>query len=174
MDLNLNGKRAVVCGATQGIGRAAAVELARLGAHVVLFARDVDKLRTLVKELPRAGTQQHEYLVGDFNMPDNIKLTADIYAQGNPVHILVNNTGGPPAGPAFSARAFEFVNAFQAHLICNHYLVQAFVRAHNQCYFHFGEVAHSRPWGVQHGAGRCSQLGQDHSGRTGPFWHYGK
>ena len=129
MDLNLNGKRAVVCGATQGIGRAAAVELARLGAHVVLFARDVDKLRTLVKELPRAGTQQHEYLVGDFNMPDNIKLTADIYAQGNPVHILVNNTGGPPAGPAFSARAFEFVNAFQAHLICNHYLVQAFVPA---------------------------------------------
>ncbi len=126
MDLNLNGKRAVVCGATQGIGRAAAIELARLGAHVVLFARDGDKLKTLVKELPATEAQKHEYLVGDFNMPDNIKLTADIYSQSNPVHILVNNTGGPPAGPAFSARAFEFVNAFQAHLICNHYLVQAF------------------------------------------------
>ena len=126
MDLNLNGKRAVVCGATQGIGKAAAIELARLGAHVVLFARDVEKLKDLLKELPRTGEQKHEYLVGDFNMPDNIKLTADIYSQSNPVHILVNNTGGPPAGPALSARAFEFVNAFQAHLICNHYLVQAF------------------------------------------------
>lgn len=127
MDLNLNGKRAVVCGATQGIGKATALELAKLGASVTLFARDAEKLKEIVKELPQSGGQAHDYLVADFNMPEDVKLTADIYAQSNPVHILVNNTGGPPAGPAIEARVFEFINAFQSHLICNQYLVQAFV-----------------------------------------------
>lgn len=127
MDLNLSGKRAVVCGATQGIGKAAAIELANLGAHITLFSRDEDKLKDVVASLPVRQGQKHEYLVADFNMPDDVKLTADIYSQSNAVHILVNNTGGPPAGKAIDARAFEFVNAFQSHLICNQYLVQAFV-----------------------------------------------
>lgn len=127
MDLNLSGKRAVVCGATQGIGKAAAEELAKLGASVTLVARDESKLKEVANELAKSNNQKHEYLVADFNMPDDLKLTADIYSQNNPVHILVNNTGGPPAGPAINARAFEFINAFQAHLICNQYLVQAFV-----------------------------------------------
>lgn len=127
--MNLSGKRAVVCGATQGIGRAAAEELAKLGASITLVARDEEKLRNVMTELPKVNNQKHEYLVVDFNMPDDVKLTADIYSQNNPVHILVNNTGGPPAGPAIDARSFEFVNAFQAHLICNQYLVQAFVPA---------------------------------------------
>ncbi len=129
MDLNLGGKRAVVCGATQGIGKAAAVELAKLGANITLVARDQEKLRATVGELYQSGNQKHDYLVVDFNMPEDLKLSADIYSQNNPVHILVNNTGGPPAGPAIDARAFEFINAFQAHLICNQYLVQAFVPA---------------------------------------------
>lgn len=127
MDLNLSGKRAVVCGATQGIGKAAAEELARLGASVTLVARDGEKLKTVVDELSKSNNQRHEYLVADFNMPEDVKLTADIYSQNNPVHILVNNTGGPAAGKAIDARTFEFVNAFQSHLICNQYLVQAFV-----------------------------------------------
>ena len=129
MDLDLSGKRAVVCGATQGIGKATAMELAQLGASVTLFSRDEDKLKAVVAELPRKGTQKHSYLVADFNMPEDVKLTADIYSQNNPVHILVNNTGGPPAGKAIDARTFEFLNAFQSHLICNQYLVQAFVPA---------------------------------------------
>jgi 3-oxoacyl-[acyl-carrier protein] reductase len=62
-------------------------------------------------------------------MPEDVKLTADIYSQSNSVHILVNNTGGPPGGLAIDARTFEFINAFQSHLICNQYLVQAFVPA---------------------------------------------
>ncbi len=127
MDLNLSGKRAVVCGATQGIGRAAAIELAKLGASVTLFSRDEEKLKSVMGELSKTGSQKHDYLVADFNMPEDVKLTADIYSQNNPVHILVNNTGGPPGGQAIDARSFEFLNAFQSHLICNQYLVQAFV-----------------------------------------------
>ena len=127
MDLDLSGKRAVVCGATQGIGKAAAMELAHLGASVTLFSRHEDKLKAVLAELPRKGSQKHDYLVADFNMPEDVKLAADIYSQNNPVHILINNTGGPPAGRAIDARSFEFQNAFQSHLICSHYLVQAFV-----------------------------------------------
>lgn len=132
MDLNLSGKRAVVCGATQGIGRAAAEELARLGASITLMARSEEKLRAVIGELHKTQNQKHEYLVVDFNMPEDVKLTADIYSQSNPVHILINNTGGPPAGPAIDARVFEFVNAFQSHVICNQYLVQAFVPSMKQ------------------------------------------
>ncbi|MEQ8301935.1 MAG: SDR family oxidoreductase [Cyclobacteriaceae bacterium] len=127
MDLNLSGKRAVVCGSTQGIGKASAIELAQLGASITLFARDESKMKSVIEELPKNGKQKHDFLVADFNMPEDVKLTADIYSQNNPVHILVNNTGGPPAGTAIDARVFEFINAFQAHLISNQYLVQAFV-----------------------------------------------
>lgn len=126
MDLNLSGKRAVVCGATQGIGRASAIELARLGASITIVARDEAKIKEVIAELDTQDNQTHHYMVIDFNMPDNVKINADIYAQSNPVHILVNNTGGPPGGPALEARVFEYIQAFQSHLICNQYLVQAF------------------------------------------------
>ena len=169
MDLNLSGKRAVVCGSTQGIGKAAAGELAKLGAHITLVARDERKLRDVVGELPQSGNQKHEFLVADFNMPEDVKLTADIYAQSKPVHILVNNSGGPPAGPAINARTFEFVNAFQAHLICNHYLVQAFVPSMKKA--KYGRIvniistsvkAPNKRFGrIQYHPGRSGQLGKD-------------
>lgn len=127
MNLDLSGKRAVVCGATQGIGRASAVELAKLGASITILARDEMKMREVVGSLDNTKGQQHAYKVADFSMPNDLKVTADIYAQSNPVHILVNNTGGPPAGPALEARVFEYIQAFQAHVICNQYLAQAFV-----------------------------------------------
>jgi len=66
MDLNLKGKRAVVCGSTQGIGKAAAIELALLGAHVTLLAREEGKLKEEAKELSTNAGQSHNYLVADF------------------------------------------------------------------------------------------------------------
>lgn len=127
MDLDLRGKRAIVCGSTRGIGKAVAIELALLGASITLFARDEKRLRSTMHELKSAAHQRHEYLVGDFNFPEKIKAIAGEYAQKNIVHILVNNTGGPPAGAALDATPDEFVKAFTAHLLCNHILVQAFV-----------------------------------------------
>lgn len=123
MDLNLKGKRAVVCGSTQGIGKASAMELALLGANITLIARQEEKLKAVIRELPSTG--QHDYIVADFSFPDELKTKIDEYALKNVVHILVNNTGGPPAGPAMNARVEEFTTAFSAHLLCNHILVQA-------------------------------------------------
>lgn len=126
MNLDLKNKRALVCGSTQGIGKAAAMELASMGANVTLVARNEQRLKQAKSELPDNGTQLHSYLCVDFGEQQKLKELAEQFIQrSGPVHILVNNTGGPPAGPARTAKVDEFLHAFNQHLICNHILVQA-------------------------------------------------
>ena len=126
MDLNLSGKNAIVCGSTQGIGKAAATELASMGANITLVARNEEKLRNVAGSLVNNGNQQHDYLVADFSQPESLKSALESYlANGKTIHILINNTGGPPGGPIHDAQTDEFISAFQQHLICNHILVQA-------------------------------------------------
>lgn len=127
MNLDLKGKRAVVCGSTQGIGKASAIELALLGAEVTLVARNEESLKSTLKELPSTAGQNHDYLVADFNFPDQLKEAVGRFVQNKKVHILINNTGGPPAGQAIDASPEEFIRAFSSHLICNQIMVQAIV-----------------------------------------------
>lgn len=127
MNLDLNGKRAVVCGSTQGIGKASAIELALLGADITLVARNEEKLKATLAELKSISPKDHRYVVADFDHPEDVRKKAQSIAVEYPVHILVNNTGGPPAGPAIDATTDAFVKAFSSHLICNQILVQAFV-----------------------------------------------
>lgn len=127
MDLDLKGKRAIVCGSTRGIGKAIAIELAHLGAAVTLVARNETALRSTLRELSNEHGQRHEYLIADFNFPDKLKSVVDQYAAKNVVHILINNTGGPAAGLAVEAQPEDYLRAFSAHLICNQILVQAVV-----------------------------------------------
>jgi 3-oxoacyl-[acyl-carrier protein] reductase len=129
MDVNLKNKRAFVCGSTQGIGKAAAIELANLGASIVLLARNEDSLKQVKSELDESQNQRHDYIAADFSKPDELKIKVAEYLEANdqPVHILINNTGGPPAGKAIDAELEEFVGAFQTHLICNQILAQALV-----------------------------------------------
>jgi len=125
MDLDLTGKHALVCGGSEGIGRAAAHELALLGADVTLLARRAEILERVADELPRREGQQHAFIAAD--MADSVRLRAQVEALANvrPVHILVNNTGGPPGGPAHGADAAAFLDAFNKHLIAGQALVQA-------------------------------------------------
>ena len=126
MNLDLTGKTALVCGSTQGIGCAVAHELAQLGANIVLLARDESKLKQVQTELYNGGNQKHYYLQGDFNEPEQLKIKVlDFIAEISPIHILINNTGGPPGGPIVSAKPEEFIKAFNLHLISFHGLVQA-------------------------------------------------
>jgi 3-oxoacyl-[acyl-carrier protein] reductase len=127
MNLDLTGKRALVCGSTQGIGKASAIELAKLGASITLVARSEEKLKVVITELTRSGNVQHDYIVADFEQPDVLKEKINAYAKQNTIHVLINNTGGPPAGLAINAKEEEFVKAFSNHLLCNHILVQACV-----------------------------------------------
>ena len=121
MDLKLKDKNALVCGSTQGIGKATAILLAQEGANVTLLARNEEKLKAVLNELPNSN-QKHNYLVADFSKPEELKkvlLSSDLQ-----FHILVNNTGGPAGGPIFNAKIGEFEKAFTQHLKCNHILVQ--------------------------------------------------
>jgi len=128
MDLDLTDRHALVCGASQGIGRACAIELALLGANVTALARHEDALRQLVHDLPRANAaQQHGFLVGDLADTDSVRRVAGELVTKRPVHILVNNAGGPPPGPVRGAQAEAFLAAYRMHLIANHVLAEAVV-----------------------------------------------
>jgi len=128
MNLDLTGKHAIVCGSTQGIGLASAHELASLGARVCLIARNEQSLVKVKGTLPTPSGQAHTHLVADFEAPETLRWKiAEYVADNAPVHILVNNTGGPPGGPVSEATEEAFVRAFRMHVLCNQILVQAVI-----------------------------------------------
>lgn len=127
MNIDLSGKNAFVFGASKGIGKAVAISLASLGANVTLAARSADKLAEISLELNQSRIsvgQDHDYLVVDGNDPIDIKRKLFLLTEGKTYHILVNNTGGPPAGPILSADWEAFHQALQMHLHCSHLAVQ--------------------------------------------------
>ncbi len=124
MNLNLNNKNALVCGATQGIGKATAIALAQEGVNVTLVARNREKLKAVLAELPQH--RNHNHIVVDFLNPRDlqeqvIKFIEKYYG----FHIVINNTGGPASGEIINASLEAFENAFTMHLKCNHLLAQA-------------------------------------------------
>jgi 3-oxoacyl-[acyl-carrier protein] reductase len=127
MNLSLEGKHAIICGSTQGIGFAIAEELALLGASCTLIARNEEALETAVHTLDIALRQQHNYLIADFTKPAELKEIIEKHVKDHSVHILINNTGGPAAGPVIEATEEAFLNTFNQHLICNHILTKAVV-----------------------------------------------
>ena len=126
MELNLINKSALVCGSTQGIGRATAMLLAQEGTRVTLIARNEEKLKQVITELPK--TADHNYIVADFSNPDDVKFKVSSYLKSNSgFHILINNTGGPRSGAIIDATLDQFEAAFTMHLKCNHVLAQLVV-----------------------------------------------
>ena len=133
----LSGRRALVCGSTQGIGRACAFELARLGARVTLVARDEARLRAVSDEIarllagqagPEADGRRPDYLRADFAEPEAVRaVVAGHVERTGAIEILLNNTGGPPGGPIAAATPESFLAAFTSHLICNQLLAQTLV-----------------------------------------------
>ena len=126
MDINLNGKNALVCGSSQGIGKACAIELANLGANVTLFSRNQASLEKVLAELDTSQQQKHQVLVADFSQPEQVKQVIESHIHENTDYqILINNTGGPAPGPANSAEPQAFIDAFNLHLVSNHHIVQS-------------------------------------------------
>lgn len=125
MNINLTNKTALVCGASQGLGLAVAKELALLGANVIVLARNEEKLKAAVATLNNNGNQQHAYIAADTSIPADVKEKVGQFINiNNPIHILVNNTGGPPAGPMLQTKAEDLESAFRSHLVTAHTLVQ--------------------------------------------------
>jgi len=124
----MNNRNALVCGSSKGIGASTAIELSKLGVSITLLARDEDSLANVFDNLSTSDNQNHNIIIADFDNPVELKEKIDEYVKENPpIHILINNSGGPKPGPIIDANIEDFIAAFNRHLICNHILVQALV-----------------------------------------------
>ncbi len=125
MELHLDGKTAIICGASQGIGRAIAQQFAICGANIIAIARNELMLKDLISSLPKEIEQKHYYISVDFSTPEKaMKIIEDFIHRTSNIQILVNNNGGPAPSPAHIATAEEYKKAFDMHLIISQLLAQ--------------------------------------------------
>ncbi len=111
---DLSGKKALVCGGSQGIGLAAARELAAIGAEVTVLSRS---------EPP--SEDRFAFLRADLQQIADLISTLEKQLQASPAFsILVNNSGGPPPGAIVDATPEQFLAAFRQQLLASHLLVQ--------------------------------------------------
>lgn len=127
MNLSLEGKNALVCGSSQGIGLAIAIELALMGANCTLMARNKTSLNEALLHLDTTLQQKHSMLIADFANISSVHEAVTSLVTEKPVHILINNTGGPAAGPIVNAKPQNFIDTFNLHLINNHQLALAVI-----------------------------------------------
>jgi 3-oxoacyl-[acyl-carrier protein] reductase len=127
ISIDLKDKTALVCGATAGIGYAIAENFAMAGARVVVCARNESKLQDVVVKLNKLNGLDNAYVVADYSESIQVSAAAQLALDQYGPTILVNNTGGPPAGLAHEASLNEYLSAFQQHLINNQIMTSALV-----------------------------------------------
>ena len=120
----LEGKTALICGASRGIGAATARIMAKAGANVILASRNEEQLNSLLDELSQLGNGHHQTLVMDLEDTEGIARCVQPILDEGPIHILVNNAGGPPGGPLLDASVEELAQPFTRHLHAAHTLVK--------------------------------------------------
>jgi 3-oxoacyl-[acyl-carrier protein] reductase len=119
---DLRGRVALVGGASQGIGRAAAERLAEMGAQVILLARSPGPLEEARQGLPG---ESHSVLACDVgNRAELSRLVGGELQRRGGIDILVCNAGGPKAGLIQDANEEQFLSAFSQHVLANSTLAQ--------------------------------------------------
>jgi len=117
MEINLKNKTAWVFGGSRGIGRSVALELAKVGANILLIARDQMALQHVKEELCTERQQEHDFISVDLSNTDLLGRMLSKYRNVGAVDIVINNTGGPVSGLAHTAELEEYSSAFNQHLL---------------------------------------------------------
>jgi 3-oxoacyl-[acyl-carrier protein] reductase len=118
MNLGLTDKPVIVCASSAGLGKAAAIEFAREGAHVMLSGRRENELKKAVAEIAAETGRQAAFMVADVTKPEDVaRLVAATVQLWGGVYTLVNNSGGPPAGTFDSFDDSAWQGAFELNLL---------------------------------------------------------
>lgn len=178
MTAPLTGRRALVCGASQGIGKACAGAIARAGAEVTVVARDEAALTQVVSDLDATAGQTHRLLVADFTDPPAVAdaVKREIGKHGT-FQVLLNNTGGPPSGPLMDATTEDLIAGLSKHVLAYQLLVKAVVPGMKDS--HYGRIINIistsvllpiRGLGVSNTTrGAVANWGRTLAGELGPF-----
>ncbi|MFH1052590.1 MAG: SDR family oxidoreductase [bacterium] len=128
MQINLNNKTALVCGSSQGIGKAIAIQFANSGANVVMMARSEELLKDNLKELANNGSQKHSYICADFSEPEKaVSKIGEFLVMNGSIDILVNNSGGPAPGKISDAGQESLLDAFNQHVIASQLITKKLI-----------------------------------------------
>ena len=118
MDFGLKNKIAIVTAASQGLGRASAMALAREGATIVICSRRQKEISETAKEIHDATGTPVLPLVVDVTKPEDMKrLVSETKQRFGSIHILVNNAGGPPTGTISSLTDEDWHNGHELTLM---------------------------------------------------------
>src|SRR4051794_5769283 len=123
MDFGIQGRRALVCGASMGLGFECAAALAVEGAAVILVARREQPLRDATRRLQDRGLQA-SYLVADVSSEADRSRVLSMVPE---VDILVNNAGGPPPGNFRDWSREDWIAAFDANMLSAVFLTRGYV-----------------------------------------------
>ena len=124
MDLGIAGRRAIVCAASKGLGRACAFAQAREGVHVTLTARSADALEATAEEIRKATGVTVTTAPGDITTEEG--RAAALAACPEP-DILINNAGGPPPGDFHDWDREDWIRALDANMLAPIFLIKATV-----------------------------------------------
>lgn len=129
MNINLTGKRVLICGGSQGIGFASALLFAQSGASVTLLARNEQALRDAHKQLPQKyDLQKHDFLIADLSDPQtSANIVSQYIEEGHPFDILINNSGGPSPAPLLNEKPEKLLATFNQHIITAQLFAQLIV-----------------------------------------------
>jgi 3-oxoacyl-[acyl-carrier protein] reductase len=119
---SLVGRRALVCGASAGIGRAAAGAIAARGGRVLLLARRGDALAGAEAEIREKGGDARAVVADLDDRPAVRRVVEDLLADEGAIHVLVNNAGGPPSGTLLEATEDGLLHAFGRHVLASQLL----------------------------------------------------
>jgi 3-oxoacyl-[acyl-carrier protein] reductase len=161
MDLGIRGRKAIVCAASEGLGRACALALAREGVDLVINARRPDVLESTAEQIRRATGAAVTVVPGDVTTEEG---RARVLAACPEPDILVNNAGGPPPGDFRDWGRDDWLRALEANMLSPIFLIRATVdgmvrRA-------FGRIVNITSSGVK-GPGLYPPLGLSIAARSG-------